>query len=105
MLYCASAAAAHVEEASRAHAPGDRRSRGPHLHRGHRVSLASLNEARSTLTLFRSAQKGGIIDAAASHGLAVVFPDTSPRDAKIAGEEDDWDFGTGSAAPPRRSRP
>jgi S-formylglutathione hydrolase FrmB len=35
-------------------------------------------------------------------GLAIVFPDTSPRGANIAGEEDGWDFGTGAAlvAPP-----
>lgn len=42
------------------------------------------------------AQKGGILNTAGQEGLAVVFPDTSPRGAGIAGEDDDWDFGTGA---------
>lgn len=29
-------------------------------------------------------------------GLALVMPDTSPRGAGIAGEDDDWDFGSGA---------
>ena len=29
------------------------------------------------------------------HGIALLFPDTSPRGAGIDGEDDDWDFGTG----------
>jgi len=33
---------------------------------------------------------------AAKVGLAVVFPDTSPRGADIAGQEDSWEFGTGA---------
>lgn len=32
---------------------------------------------------------------AASEGIALVFPDTSPRGAGIEGEDEDWDFGTG----------
>ena len=36
------------------------------------------------------AQKGGFLRDAAEHGVAIVFPDTSPRGAGIAGEEDDW---------------
>ena len=40
--------------------------------------------------------KGGFQRYAAEHGLAVVCPDTSPRGAGIAGEEDDYDFGTGA---------
>ena len=40
--------------------------------------------------------KSGILRAAAAHGLAVVAPDTSPRGAAIAGEDEDWDFGTGA---------
>jgi len=32
---------------------------------------------------------------AASEGIALIFPDTSPRGAGIEGEENDWDFGTG----------
>ena len=27
-------------------------------------------------------------------GLAVVFPDTSPRGVNIPGEDDSWDFGS-----------
>lgn len=33
---------------------------------------------------------------AAKFGFALVFPDTSPRGANIAGEDTDWDFGTGA---------
>ncbi len=40
--------------------------------------------------------KSGGLRAAAAHGLAVVASDTSPRGAGIAGEEEDWDFGTGA---------
>lgn len=29
--------------------------------------------------------------------MALVFPDTSPRGAGIAGEDDSWDFGTGAS--------
>ena len=42
------------------------------------------------------AQKGGILNTAGEEGLAVIFPDTSPRGAGIEGEDDDWDFGTGT---------
>ena len=40
--------------------------------------------------------KGGAQRLAAEHGLMLVAPDTSPRDANIAGEDDDYDFGTGA---------
>lgn len=40
--------------------------------------------------------KGGAQRLAAEHGLMLVAPDTSPRGAGIAGEDDDWDFGTGA---------
>jgi S-formylglutathione hydrolase len=40
--------------------------------------------------------KGGAQAHAAEHGLMLVSPDTSPRDAGIPGEDDDWDFGTGA---------
>jgi S-formylglutathione hydrolase FrmB len=33
---------------------------------------------------------------AAAHGIAILFPDTSPRGAGIEGEDADWDFGTGA---------
>ena len=29
-------------------------------------------------------------------GLAVVFPDTSPRGVDIPGQDDSWDFGSGA---------
>jgi S-formylglutathione hydrolase len=40
--------------------------------------------------------KAGAQRYAAEHGLALVAPDTSPRNCGIPGEEDDWDFGTGA---------
>ncbi len=40
--------------------------------------------------------KAGFQAYAAEHGLAVVCPDTSPRGAGIAGEDEDYDFGTGA---------
>ncbi|KIY62643.1 carbohydrate esterase family 1 protein, partial [Cylindrobasidium torrendii FP15055 ss-10] len=49
-----------------------------------------------TCTEDNGAQKGGFFGPAAEHGLAILFPDTSPRGAGIDGEEPDWDFGTGA---------
>ena len=40
--------------------------------------------------------KAGAQRFAAEYGLMLVAPDTSPRDAGIEGEDDDWDFGTGA---------
>ena len=40
--------------------------------------------------------KSGATRLAAELGLALVAPDTSPRGADIAGEEADWDLGTGA---------
>lgn len=40
--------------------------------------------------------KAGAQESAARYGLMLVAPDTSPRDTGIAGEDDDWDFGTGA---------
>lgn len=48
-----------------------------------------------TLTLCR-AQKGGFFGPASDKGIALLFPDTSPRGAGIDGEDADWDFGTGA---------
>lgn len=42
------------------------------------------------------AQKGGFIRDAAEAGIALVFPDSSPRGAGVEGEDADWDFGTGA---------
>jgi S-formylglutathione hydrolase len=44
------------------------------------------------------AQKGGFLNSAGEQGVAVVFPDTSPRGAGVQGEEDDWQLGTGECA-------
>ncbi|VDB99575.1 unnamed protein product [Peniophora sp. CBMAI 1063] len=49
-----------------------------------------------TCTEDNGAQKGGFLGSAAKEGIALLFPDTSPRGAGIEGEENDWDFGTGA---------
>ncbi len=38
-------------------------------------------------------EKGFVHAAAARHGIAVVYPDTSPRGLSLPGEHDSWDFG------------
>ncbi len=53
--------------------------------------LAGLTCTEETFMIKAGAQRH-----AAEHGLMLVAPDTSPRDAGIAGEDDDWDFGTGA---------
>lgn len=40
--------------------------------------------------------KAGAQHYAAEHGLMLVAPDTSPRGAGVAGEDDDYDFGAGA---------
>lgn len=40
--------------------------------------------------------KSNAIRHAADHGLALVAPDTSPRGADVAGEDDAYDLGTGA---------
>lgn len=42
------------------------------------------------------AQKGAFLSVASAQGIALLFPDTSPRGAGIEGEDVDWDFGTGA---------
>ncbi|KZT54696.1 putative esterase D [Calocera cornea HHB12733] len=42
------------------------------------------------------ATKAGFQGPAAAHGIAVVYPDTSPRGAGIEGETAAWDFGVGA---------
>lgn len=49
-----------------------------------------------TCTPDNCAEKGFFHAAASEAGLAVVYPDTSPRGAGVAGEADSWDFGTGA---------
>lgn len=40
--------------------------------------------------------KAGAQRHAAREDVALIVPDTSPRDAGIEGEDEDWDFGTGA---------
>jgi len=50
-----------------------------------------------TCTEDTAAQKAGMFNAAAKEGIALVFPDTSPRGAGVEGEDDDWQLGTGGS--------
>jgi phage tail protein X len=61
-----------------------------------RESANNRTENRPTNSWVSRAQKGAFFGPAADHGLAILFPDTSPRGAGIEGEDDDWDFGTGA---------
>jgi S-formylglutathione hydrolase len=49
-----------------------------------------------TCTGDNGAEKGFFQHAASRWGIAIVFPDTSPRGLKIQGEDESWDFGTGA---------
>jgi len=42
--------------------------------------------------------KAGAQEAAAQVGVAFIAPDTSPRGLGVEGEDDSYDFGTGSFA-------
>lgn len=53
--------------------------------------LAGLTCTEETFAIKAGAQR-----LAAELGLMLVAPDTSPREAGIPGEDDDWDFGTGA---------
>ncbi|EOO04088.1 putative s-formylglutathione hydrolase protein [Phaeoacremonium minimum UCRPA7] len=46
-----------------------------------------------TCTPDNCTEKGFFQHGAARHGLAVVYPDTSPRGLDIPGAKDSWDFG------------
>ncbi|KAF7320269.1 S-formylglutathione hydrolase [Mycena kentingensis (nom. inval.)] len=50
----------------------------------------------SDATSYKHDIKGNFFEPAAAHGIALLFPDTSPRGAGIEGEDSDWDFGTGA---------
>ena len=67
----------------------------PGMDNGHRFPaltyLAGLTCTEETFPM-----KGGAQQHAAGHGLVLVAPDTSSRGLGIAGEDDDWDFGTGA---------
>lgn len=49
-----------------------------------------------TCTAENCSEKGFMQRHASIHGIAIVYPDTSPRGANITGEDDSWDFGTGA---------
>ncbi|KAF1945079.1 S-formylglutathione hydrolase-like protein [Clathrospora elynae] len=49
-----------------------------------------------TCTGNNCSEKGFFQHGAAQHGIAVVYPDTSPRGLKIEGEDEAYDFGTGA---------
>ena len=53
--------------------------------------LAGLTCTEETFVIKAGAQR-----MAAELGLILVAPDTSPREAGLPGEDDDWDFGTGA---------
>lgn len=49
-----------------------------------------------TCTGDNCAEKGFFQAPASKHGIAVVYPDTSPRGLGIAGEDESYDFGSGA---------
>ncbi|KAI4870785.1 putative esterase [Hypoxylon rubiginosum] len=49
-----------------------------------------------TCTPENCSEKGFFQAHAARRGLALVYPDTSPRGADLPGEADSWDFGAGA---------
>jgi S-formylglutathione hydrolase len=55
------------------------------------VCLAGLTCTEETFTVKAGAQR-----VAATLGLALLMPDTSPRGANLPGEADAWDFGVGA---------
>ncbi|GAA4341015.1 S-formylglutathione hydrolase [Variovorax defluvii] len=55
------------------------------------VYLAGLTCNEETFMVKAGAQR-----LAAERGLALIAPDTSPRDARVPGESDNWDFGVGA---------
>ena len=63
--------------------------------RAHKVPalyyLAGLTCTEETFVI-----KANALRFAADHGLVLVAPDTSPRGANLAGEDESWDFGTGA---------
>merc|ERR1712078_386394 len=57
-----------------------------------------------TCTDENASQKSGIQRYADEHGIAVVFPDTSPRGHNVDGESDSWDFGVGACETDRQTQ-
>ncbi|WFD43714.1 S-formylglutathione hydrolase [Malassezia psittaci] len=67
----------------------------PNVNQGEKVPVLYYL-AGLTCTEDNGAQKGGFLHAASQEKIAIVFPDTSPRGAKIDSEDDSYDFGTGA---------
>ncbi|KAF3007155.1 hypothetical protein E8E15_001793 [Penicillium rubens] len=49
-----------------------------------------------TCTAENCSEKGFFQHGASKEGIAVLYPDTSPRGLNLPGEDDSWDFGTGA---------
>jgi S-formylglutathione hydrolase len=50
-----------------------------------------------TCTPDNGSEKGFFNASAAHQGVAILYPDTSPRGLQIKGEDDSWDFGSGAS--------
>lgn len=50
-----------------------------------------------TCTPDNCSEKGFFQHGASKHGIAILYPDTSPRGLGLAGEKDSWDFGEGAS--------
>lgn len=50
-----------------------------------------------TCTPQNASEKGFLHAWAAQYGLAIIFPDTSPRGLSLPGEHDSWDFGSAAS--------
>jgi len=66
------------------------------VERAHKVPLL-IYLAGLTCTEETATMKAGAQRVAAELGLALLFPDTSPRHTGIEGENRDWDFGTAAS--------
>ncbi|EXJ87052.1 S-formylglutathione hydrolase [Capronia epimyces CBS 606.96] len=49
-----------------------------------------------TCTADNCSEKGFFQHGASAKGIAILYPDTSPRGVGIQGEDESWDFGTGA---------
>ncbi|KAL8910822.1 MAG: hypothetical protein Q9171_003911 [Xanthocarpia ochracea] len=61
----------------------------------HKVPLL-IYLAGLTCTADNGAEKGFFQHAASQKGIAILYPDTSPRGLQIPGEDDSYDFGSGA---------
>ena len=61
----------------------------------HRVPLL-IYLAGLTCTGDNGAQKGFFQHKASEKGIAILYPDTSPRGLKVEGEDESYDFGSGA---------